>query len=222
MTALILLVAFLWAFAEATFFFLPADIAVAVGAATLPTRWYFVALEATAGAVAGGALLAALAERAPERVRRLVTRLPGHSEAFFEETAARFEEKGWGALLLAGLTGRPYKLFALTAGERSIPLPSFLAVSALARAIRFFPVAFAASWCVRHFGPGRVRLVSAVFAVAILAAWGVAVVASRRTGAATSEALPEPAAPSEATASAAVPEPAPEPIPSAERDADGL
>lgn len=199
MTLLILLVAFLWAFAEATIFFLPADLAVAVGVVLLPARWPLIALEATVGSVAGGALLSALAAREDGRMRRLVTKLPGHSEPFLEETDAAFEEKGWLALVIGSFTGRPYKLYALLAGEKGLPFPAFLLTSALARALRFFPVAFLAFWVARHTAATHVKILVVATAAIVLAAWGVALLAARRTRPAVEEA---PAAAGEAAAPA--------------------
>jgi len=59
----------------------------------------------------------------------------------FDQLAARFNEYGGWAVLVAGVTPFPYKVITIFSGATQLPLPLFMGVSVLARALRFFIVA---------------------------------------------------------------------------------
>lgn len=52
-----------------------------------------------------------------------------------------FEQWGFWAVLLAGFSPIPYKVFTIAAGSLAMPLPLFVVASAVGRGARFFLVA---------------------------------------------------------------------------------
>ena len=62
-------------------------------------------------------------------------------EAYFQTVAYWFEHYGWFAVLLAGITPIPYKLFTIAAGAAGMPILPFVLASIVGRAFRFFLVA---------------------------------------------------------------------------------
>ncbi len=70
-------------------------------------------------------------------------------QARFETVTRWFEEWGFWAVLVAGFSPVPYKLFTLSAGVLSLALLPFVMASIIGRGLRFFLVA----WCLSTFGP---------------------------------------------------------------------
>jgi len=70
-------------------------------------------------------------------------------QARFETVTHWFEEWGFWAVLVAGFSPVPYKLFTLSAGVLSLALLPFIMASIIGRGMRFFIVA----WCLSTFGP---------------------------------------------------------------------
>ncbi len=60
-----------------------------------------------------------------------------------------FEIWGFWAVLIAGFSPVPYKLFTLSAGVLSLAIIPFLVASLIGRGLRFFLLA----WCLAKFGP---------------------------------------------------------------------
>ena len=80
----------------------------------------------------------------------------------------RFNDFGFWAVLMAGITPFPYKVITIMSGWTGMPLATFVATSILARAVRFFAVAallrvFGAP--VRNFIEKRLGVVFTVFVV---------------------------------------------------------
>lgn len=132
------LLAAAWGFAEATLFFVVPDVLLSF--LVLARGWregVWVALWALAGALLGGLLLYAWGSRDPETLIRLLDGLPAISPGMLAEVRANLEKGGAWSLILAGVTGVPYKTYAASAAGASMPLGSFLLASAVARAGRF-------------------------------------------------------------------------------------
>jgi membrane protein YqaA with SNARE-associated domain len=70
-------------------------------------------------------------------------------QARFETVTHWFEVWGFWAVLVAGFSPVPYKLFTLSAGVLSLALLPFIMASIIGRGLRFFLVA----WCLSTFGP---------------------------------------------------------------------
>ena len=72
----------------------------------------------------------------------------GYQAAF--ETATRwFDQWGFWAVLVAGFSPVPYKIFTISAGALGLSFIPFIMASLIGRGMRFFLVA----WCLATFGP---------------------------------------------------------------------
>jgi membrane protein YqaA with SNARE-associated domain len=134
-----------WSAAEALWWPIVPDVALAVLAFTNPAGWPWMALATAAGSMAGGLVAYGLGRRG------LVPAMP--------MTTARMAEAvdGWlaggtaGGLRHQPLSGVPFKVFAYrAAGNRVGPAP-FVAAAALARGARMLAVAAAAAALGRVF-----------------------------------------------------------------------
>lgn len=131
------LAAFLWGLAEATLFFIVPDVllsAVALNrlrAALIACAW------ATAGALIGGALLFTWGAHDPASAWAVLDRIPAIDTDMQASVREALDEHGLAALFLGPLTGTPYKLYAVAAGQTGLSLTAFLLVSIPARAVRF-------------------------------------------------------------------------------------
>jgi membrane protein YqaA with SNARE-associated domain len=70
-------------------------------------------------------------------------------QARFEIVTNWFEQWGFWAVLVAGFSPVPYKLFTIAAGVLNLALIPFVLASILGRGARFFLVA----WCLARYGP---------------------------------------------------------------------
>lgn len=133
---------FLIAFAESSFFPLPPDpllLALCLGAAKRSLRF---AAIATLASVAGGVLGYALGAGAWTLLEPwFFSYVPGVSQEAFDGVQAFYNEHGFAAVFLAGLTPIPYKVFTLASGVFGINFGSFLLASILSRGFRFFLIA---------------------------------------------------------------------------------
>ena len=67
----------------------------------------------------------------------------------FETVTLWFEQWGFWAVLVAGFSPVPYKIFTIAAGVLNLALIPFVLASIMGRGARFFLVA----WCLAKFGP---------------------------------------------------------------------
>ena len=67
----------------------------------------------------------------------------------FDKVNLWFERWGFWAVLVAGFSPVPYKIFTIAAGVLQLALLPFIAASVIGRGARFFLVA----WCLSRFGP---------------------------------------------------------------------
>lgn len=130
-------VAFLWGFAEATFFFIVPDVLLTRFALQDLRRALLGCLWATLGAVVGGCILWFLARENPGLVLRWIERLPGIPLEVVLLTGNALHDQGLVAMFSGALSGHPFKLFAAHAGAQGFGLAGFIAVSALSRLARF-------------------------------------------------------------------------------------
>jgi membrane protein YqaA with SNARE-associated domain len=70
-------------------------------------------------------------------------------QARFEKVITWFEDWGFWAVLVAGFSPVPYKIFTIAAGALNLALIPFVLASILGRGARFFLLA----WCLAHYGP---------------------------------------------------------------------
>ena len=141
---------FAWGFAEATVFFVVADVAVSWIALRRGLKPALAAaLAAAAGAVLGIALIYFWAVREPAAALALVDRVPWVTAELIEGMRADLTAHGVAAVLVAGVTGVPIKIAAALAPGVGIGPALFLAVGAAQRLERFVAVALLAALIAR-------------------------------------------------------------------------
>jgi membrane protein YqaA with SNARE-associated domain len=163
-------------FAESSVFPVPPDALMIPMILARPDRALVIAAVALGASVAGGLAGYAIGALAFETLGRPLLEMLGKAGAM-AEFAAAFNDAGFWAVLVAGLTPIPYKVVTIMSGWTGMPLATFFATSVLARGIRFLVVA----WLVQRYGAPvrafieqRLGLVFTV-AVAMLIAGFVAV-----------------------------------------------
>lgn len=173
----------LWSLAEATIFFIVPDVLltglIASDRADTRRQLIFGTLRVIAcvlGAVLGGWLLYEMAAADPQAARRLVLSVPFVGEPLMDRAEAMFPSGGLNAMVIGSLTGVPYKLFVVLAGEHHMPLSGFLLASVPARAVRFVIASAVAILLrltlARRWPLGwRLGLVAAVWIVVYAAHW---------------------------------------------------
>lgn len=136
--------AFVWGLAEATVFFIVPDVLITRIALSDFRRAVLASLWAVGGALVGGTVLWSAAHHGSTQfLLNAFDWIPGISRELIIRAAQSLDTHGLSALVTGALAGQPYKLYAVHAGAQNIPLGTFLAISALARFVRFFLTAIA-------------------------------------------------------------------------------
>ena len=127
-------------FAESSFFPIPPDVLMIPMILAAPHRAWAIAGVTLVASVLGGLAGYAIGAFAYESLGRPVLEALGKDEAMaaFNET---FNGVGFWAVLVAGVTPFPYKVFTIMSGWTGLNLGTFLLTSVLARGLRFFVVA---------------------------------------------------------------------------------
>jgi membrane protein YqaA with SNARE-associated domain len=146
-------VAFVWGFAEATFFFIVPDVLLTVLACRKLQPALKASLAALVGALIGGAVMYGLGSLDAGRARRVLDLIPAISPALISKVETQADKHGLVALLIGPLRGIPYKIYAVEWGARRERLIAFLIVSVPARYIRFFLAAVVARAVARGIEP---------------------------------------------------------------------
>ena len=158
------------AFAESSFFPIPPDILMIPMIIARPNKAFFIAGVAMAASVVGGLLGYAIGALAFEQIGRPILEMLGKADAA-QEFNTRFNDMGFWAVLIAGMTPFPYKVITIMSGWSGMPLGTFIATSIIARGGRFFIVA-ALLWKfgdpIRDFIEKRLGLVLALFLALLL------------------------------------------------------
>lgn len=136
------------AFVESSVFPIPPDLLMIPMILAAPRKAWLIALVATVSSVLGGLLGYYIGYGLFDTVGRPVLEFYG-KDAYFDEFAARYNEWGAWAVLIAGVTPFPYKVITILSGSTGLSLPVFFFASIVARSLRFFVVA-ALLW---KFGP---------------------------------------------------------------------
>ena len=157
-------------FIESSVFPIPPDVMMIPMIIARPTRAWLIALVALVASVAGGLLGYAIGALAFETIGQPILSSLGKGDAMAEFNT-RFNDFGFWAVLVAGVTPFPYKVITIMSGWTAMPLGTFIATSILARALRFFVVAgllrvFGAP--IREFIERRLGLVFTLFIVVLI------------------------------------------------------
>ena len=151
---------FLVSAAESSFFPVPPDpllLALCLGASRKSLRF---AAICTLASVLGGILGYAIGAGAWNVTQDwFFMYVPGVTPEAFQEVRQFYDDNGFAAIFLAGLTPIPYKVFTLASGVFSINFSVFVLASFLSRGLRFFLVAA----LVYRFGPTIERFVNLHF-----------------------------------------------------------
>ncbi|WP_297341252.1 YqaA family protein [Pseudophaeobacter sp.] len=155
------------AFVESSIFPIPPDVLMIPMILARPSRAWLIASVALVASVAGGMLGYAIGAFFYDSLGQPILEAMGKGAAI-EEFNHKFNDFGFWAVLMAGITPFPYKVITIMSGWTGMPLMTFLATSVLARALRFFIVAellraFGAP--IRGFIEQRMGLVFTVFIV---------------------------------------------------------
>ena len=131
-------------FAESSFFPVPPDVMLAPMALAKPDRAVRYALLTTLASVAGGIVGYLIGFLAFDAIAPWVREL-GYWQKY-ELAQSWFAEWGFWAILLAGFSPIPYKIFTITSGAISMSFAPFVLASIIGRGARFFLVALLMRW----------------------------------------------------------------------------
>jgi membrane protein YqaA with SNARE-associated domain len=131
-------------FAESSFFPIPPDVMLAPMVLASPQRAAWLAGLTTLASVAGGLAGFAIGVLAIDAVTPLLERFDYLDE--FERASEWFLQWGFWAVLAAGFSPIPYKVFTIAAGALAMNLPAFAVASLVGRGARFYLVAMLVAW----------------------------------------------------------------------------
>lgn len=133
---------------ESFIFPIPVDPLLMALSLSKPRRALSYALVASVFSVVGGLLGYAIGLWAYEAIgSRIIAAF--HAQETFLSLQTRFNEYTFWAIMAAGLTPLPFKVFTIAAGACSVSLGPFLVGAIVSRSARFFAVA----GLIRVFGP---------------------------------------------------------------------
>jgi len=156
-------------FVESSVFPIPPDVLMIPMIIATPHRAFLIAGVCTIASVLGGILGYGIGFFFYEQIGAPVLASLGKADAMAAFNT-RFNDFGFWAVLIAGLTPFPYKVITIMSGWTAMPLGTFVVTSIIARGLRFFVVA-ALLWRfgepVRDFIESRLGLMFTAF-VALL------------------------------------------------------
>ena len=131
-------------FAESSFFPIPPDVMLAPMSMAKPKRAMSYAAVTTLASVLGGLFGYLIGAYAFEFIQPWLQE--SHYWEKYLHVQAWFADWGFWAILIAGFSPVPYKVFTIAAGSLGMNLPLFVAGSFLGRGGRFFIVAGLMAW----------------------------------------------------------------------------
>ncbi len=131
-------------FAESSFFPIPPDIMLAPMVLARRERAWRYALLTTVMSVAGGAAGFLIGSLAIDSIMPWLEQFGYLGK--FEHAQSWFVQWGFWAILAAGFSPIPYKIFTIAAGAMSMALVPFMLASVAGRGARFFLVAALIYW----------------------------------------------------------------------------
>jgi membrane protein YqaA with SNARE-associated domain len=132
-------------FAESSFFPIPPDVMLMPMSLAKPQRAMWFATLTTLASVLGGMAGYAIGYFALEWVAPLIEE-GGRWAAAYSKASEWFHQWGFWAVLLAGFSPIPYKVFTISAGALAMAFVPFVLASAIGRGARFFLVARLLAW----------------------------------------------------------------------------
>jgi len=131
-------------FAESSFFPIPPDVMLAPMTLAQPEKGWRFAFWTTVASVIGGVAGYTIGWFALDAVAPFLQE-HGYWESYLAATEM-FEKWGFVAVLVAGFSPIPYKVFTIAAGALHFLLPVFIVASFIGRGGRFFLVAALLKW----------------------------------------------------------------------------
>ena len=157
-TRFALLALALVAFTESSFFPIPPDVLLIPIILAARERAFLVAGLCTLASVFGGTFGYWIGAQLFDTVGQPILEFYGKTDKF-DEFATQFNQYGPWAVLFAGVTPFPYKVITITSGATGLDFWIFTIFSVVARALRFFLVAFLL-W---KFGPAIRKFIEEQF-----------------------------------------------------------
>jgi membrane protein YqaA with SNARE-associated domain len=158
------------AFIESSVFPIPPDVLMIPMILARPNRAFAIAGVALLASVLGGMLGYAIGAFAFESIGQPILTSLGKADSM-AEFSTRFNDMGFWAVLVAGVTPFPYKVITIMSGWTGMPLGTFIVTSIIARGLRFFIVA-ALLWKfgapIRDFIERRLGLIFTLFCVLLI------------------------------------------------------
>ena len=158
------------AFIESSVFPIPPDVLMIPMILARPNRAFVIAGVALLASVLGGMLGYAIGAFAFESIGQPILASLGKADSM-AEFSTRFNDMGFWAVLVAGVTPFPYKVITIMSGWTGMPLGTFIVTSIIARGLRFFIVA-ALLWKfgapIRDFIERRLGLIFTLFCVLLI------------------------------------------------------
>ena len=137
---------FILSVTESSFFPIPPDVMLAPMCLAKPSKAWNFALITTIGSVLGGVVGYLIGKFLFENIEPLIERMD--YMVAYQNSVIWFNEWGFWAILIAGFSPIPYKVFTIAAGALSMAFLPFVIGSAIGRGARFYLLAF----FVRLFG----------------------------------------------------------------------
>jgi membrane protein YqaA with SNARE-associated domain len=132
-------------FAESSFFPIPPDVMLMPMSLANPQRAMWFATITTLASVVGGMAGYAIGYFALEWVAPLIEE-GGRWASAYSKASDWFQHWGFWAVLIAGFSPVPYKVFTIAAGALAMAFLPFVLASAIGRGTRFFLVAALLAW----------------------------------------------------------------------------
>lgn len=157
-------------FVESSIFPIPPDILMIPMILAAPSRAFVIAGVALVSSVLGGLLGYAIGALAFDTIGQPILQALGKADSM-EAFNGRFNDVGFWAVLIAGITPFPYKVITIMSGWTAMPLGTFIVTSIIARGLRFFIVA-ALLWKfgapIKTFIEKRLPLMFTLFVVVLI------------------------------------------------------
>ena len=131
---------FTLSFAESSFFPIPPDVMLVPMCLARPDKVWKFAFITTIGSVLGGVLGYLIGKFSFEYIEPFIERV-GYMMAY-QDAVNWFNNWGFWAILAAGFSPIPYKVFTIAAGVLNMALIPFIIGSIIGRGARFYLVAF--------------------------------------------------------------------------------
>ena len=133
-------VLFVISFVESSFFPIPPDILLIAMVIAAPAGWVRLALICSIGSVLGGMFGYLIGYQFMDLIGNRIVEFY-HFQEKWGEIGVLYDKYDVWAVIVAGFTPLPYKVFTLSAGAFKINFSTFVLASAVSRSARFFLVA---------------------------------------------------------------------------------